>query len=180
MEGALTSITPAEQLLIAHWIYKTGLMVSTTMDATSAGLPRWHYAALDQSFDLPPASVVWIGRLDQRVYEAALWVQRFQWWDRQLENPPAAEGYVFVLGIGELASVVGVLDTSQSPESSEFVRPWILGSLGVGRLVRVWPSSQHYGHRWPPPDFLSGHDIDGIAAKFADWASRSDAPPETE
>jgi hypothetical protein len=162
---ASSSITPAEQKELAQWLYKTGLMVSTTINHDATAIPRWHFEDLKASLDLPPASVVWIGLLDQRVNEVALWVQRFQWWDKTLAEPPESEGYLFVLGIGELAAVVGVLDTRQSPASTD-MNPFLLGGLGARRLLRIWPSSDHFGHRWPPPKVIRGEDLSGITGSF--------------
>ena len=161
-----TTISPNEQTQLGQWLYKTGLMVATTIDDPATHLPKWHYTGLGDSLDLPPASVVWLGMLDRRVHEGALWVQRFQWRDRELADPIEAEGYILVLGIGEVAAVVGVLDTSQSPDSTP-MSPFVLGQLGMGKLLRVWPASQHYGVKWPPPDRMQGEDLRGIADAFA-------------
>jgi hypothetical protein len=169
-----TSITPAQQKELAQWLYKTGLMVSTTLDHEATAIPRWHYEDLEASLDLPPASIVWIGLLDERVNEVAFWVQRFQWWDKFLQDPPESEGYLFVLGIGELAAVVGVLDTRQSPASTD-MNPFHLGGLGTGRLLRIWPSSDHYGHRWPPPLTIRGEDLKGLADSFVRQVGKNDA-----
>jgi hypothetical protein len=174
LSGADTSIAPAEQKALAHWLYKTGLMVSTTLDHEATAIPRWHYQDLDASLDLPPASIVWIGLLDQRVNEVALWVQRFQWWDKFLPDPPESEGYLFVLGIGELAAVAAVLDTRQSPDSTD-LNPFRLEGLGAGRLLRIWPSSNEYGLRWPPPLTIRGEDLKRLADAFVRPAGRSDA-----
>lgn len=176
--GTATSVNSTEQAELAQWLYKTGLMVSTTLRHEASALPPWHYSGLEETLDLPPASAVWIGLIDRRVQEAALWVQRFQWRDRYVSDPPPAEGYIFVLGVGELAAIVGVLDVRQSPASTD-MNPFILGSLGVGRLLRIWPASQHYGFRWPPPQTIRAEDLRGIADAFVKTLqprSADDAP----
>jgi len=60
-----------EQRSLAQWFYKTGLMVSAAIDDPAAQLPRTHYPDLDRSLDLPPASAVWLGYLDDSANEAA-------------------------------------------------------------------------------------------------------------
>jgi hypothetical protein len=179
LDGRATSVEAAEQSVLAQWLYKTGLMVSASMGEESARVPRWHYSDLATSLDLPPSSVVWVGRLDRRVQEAALWVQRFHWWDRELAEPTQAEGYIFFLGVGELLAIVGVLDVRQSPGSRDIGDAFKLGDLGVGRLLRIWPASTVYGHRWPPPESIRGEDLANMASAFVAWAERNQrgAPP---
>jgi len=149
-------------------------MVSTTIRVEAAALPSAHYSGLGSTLDLPPASVVWVGLLDKRIHEALFVVQRFQWWDRQAQAPTLSEGYVLVIGIGELAAVVAVLDTRQSEGSSDLDLPFVLEGPGIGRLLQIWPSSRHYGHRWPPPATISAPDLERIASAFARWAKQHD------
>jgi hypothetical protein len=172
LAGTASSIHPDDQRTLAAWLYKTGLMVATTIKQEAASLPRAHYKELESTLDLPPASVVWVGLLDERIHEGLFVVQRFQWWDRQAEVPTLCEGYLFVLGIGELAAVVAVLDTRQSTASSDLDLPFVLDGPGIGRLLRIWPSSSHYGHRWPPPATISGPALEGMASAFAQWATQ--------
>ncbi|HKW69725.1 MAG TPA: hypothetical protein VJP81_04005 [Candidatus Dormibacteraeota bacterium] len=165
-----TSIDADHQPILASWLYKTGLMVASTIKQEAASLPHEHYSELKGEFDLPPGSVVWVGLLDRRVNEAALHIQRFGWWDRQAAEPVHCGGYILVLGIGELASIIGVLDTRQSPASADMEFPFILDGPGVGRLLRIWPPSTHYGHRWPPSATIPGAALAGITSAFARWA----------
>jgi len=165
LTGDAVAIPPGEQRLLAQWFYKTGLMVATTVSAEAATLPSRHYRDLGTSYDLPPTSVVWVGQLEGRLQEAGLWVQRFQWQDRLLDDPPASEGYILVLGVLDLAAVIGVLDARQSPASTD-MNPFLLGDLGAARLLRIWPPSSFYSQSWPPPLPLRGQDLSQIAERF--------------
>ncbi len=160
--GATTRLTAFEQEILAQWFYKTGLMVSTTMDHDAAALPKSHYRDLGQSFDLPPASAAWIGHLEERTHEAALWVQRFQWQDRWLDNAPMGDGYMFAISIADVSAVVAVLDVRQSPDSTE-MKPFVQGGAAAGRLSRIWPVSEHYSVSWPPPLKLTAVQFQDVA-----------------
>jgi len=166
----VTLIPPDEQRLLSQWLYKTGLMVATTMPSDAAALPRKHYEGLASSFDLPPGSIVWIGLLEKRLQEAGLWVQRFEWRDKLLTDPPAAEGYLIVLGVLNIAAMVGVLDLRQSPASTD-MNPFMLGERGVGRFLRIWPASTFYAQPWPPPLTVQGDDLSRIADAFVTFAN---------
>jgi hypothetical protein len=163
---SIAVIEPQSQRLLAQWFFKTGLMVATSMDHEASRLPTQHYRDLVGSYDLPPASAVWIGRLNLPVHEAALWIQRFQWWDKHLDNPEPHDGYVFVLGIATIAAVVAVLDMRQSPESRDFDNAFVLGGLSQGRFLKLWPASSHYSQKWPPPMSLAGTDVKATADSF--------------
>jgi hypothetical protein len=161
------SIDPDAQELLAQWLFKTALMVSVTIPQGAAALPRTHYQDLDKSFDLPPASAVWIGRLDSPVQVVALWVQRFDWWDNTLpERGRASLGYGVAMNVGDLAAVIAVLDTRQSPTSFETTTPFALSPFAQGRLLRIWPPSKHFGQRWPPTLTLSQDAVKQIADSF--------------
>jgi hypothetical protein len=146
-------------------MYKTGLMVSTTYRHEANALPKIHYSDLAQSFDLPPTSAVWIAQVYRPAYQVALYTQRFYWHDKQLTDAPIGEGYFFALSIADIAGVVAVLDVRQSPESSD-MQPFLLAGPAPGRLFRMWPSSEHYGVRWPPPLRLTAADFQSIAESF--------------
>jgi len=171
-----TSIEPASQETLAHWLYKTGLMVSTTMDHEAARLAGHHYAELAETLDLPPASFVWAGRLEHPVHEAALWVQRFEWWDKQMEPPTRCYGFAFLLAIKELVGFVVVFDLRQSPGSDDMnpIRP---GSRLQEKFVRVWPPSAHYGLKWPPPSNLSVDDLESIRRAIAELDKQAASKP---
>lgn len=160
--GSAVRLTASEQELLAQWFYKTGLMVSTTMDHDAAALPKKHYTDLHQSLDLPPASAVWIGHLEQQAHEAALWVQRFEWQDRWLDNAPMGDGYMFAMSIADVAAAVAVLDVRQSPNSSD-TNPFVQGGAAAGRLSRIWPVSEHYSVSWPPPLKLTAVQYQDLA-----------------
>jgi hypothetical protein len=152
-----------EQALLAQWLWKTALMVATANRDEASTLPKGHYAGLRSSFDLPPASTVWVGRVINPLHEAAVWVQRFLWRDGRLDDPPPAEGYSVVLTIKDLVGFVAIFDTRQSPESDPSVPPVFLGELGVGRLLRIWPRSQHYGVVWPPASTFTAAETRQLA-----------------
>ena len=160
-----TRLAPEEQATLAQWLYKTGLMVSTTNRDEATSLPKIHYADLASSLDLPPGSAVWIGTIERPAYEGALWVQRFHWSDRELANAPMGEGYMFALSIADLAGVVAVFDLRQSPDSPN-LNPFILGGLSTGRLLRIWPTAEFYSITWPPPLKLSATDFQSPADSF--------------
>jgi hypothetical protein len=157
-------LTAAEQGTLAQWIYKTGLMVSTTIGHEASDLPKSHYSDLAQTFDLPPGSSVWFGAVEDPAYQAAFWVQRFRWRDNELTEAEAlvGEGYVFVLSITDIVGVVCVLDARQSPNSTD-QQPFELGVLGQGPLLRIWPKSEHYSVAWPPSVKLTGSDFQHLA-----------------
>jgi hypothetical protein len=166
-----TWIEPASQELLAHWLYKTGLMVSTTMDREAASLARHHYTELAGTLDLPPASFVWVGQLENPVHDATLRVQRFDWWDKQAVPARLCEGFAFALGIRLLVGFVVVFDLRQSPESDDW-NPIRTGSPVQEKLVRAWPASAHYGLKWPPPAKLNIDDLESI------WRAIAQLKPE--
>lgn len=155
-------LVAAEQELLAQWMYKTGLMVSTTLRHEASSLPTSHYVELGTSRDLPPASAVWIAQIQDPAYEAALWVQRFLWQDKELASAPVGQGYMFAISVRDLAGLVAVLDSRQSPESPDLF-PFKLGGAAIGRLFRIWPSSKHYGVQWPPAVKITAADFQSLA-----------------
>lgn len=165
VRGQSIRLAIAEQEMLAQWMYKTGLMVSTTNRHEASALPKDHYSELAKSLDLPPASAVWIAQVQDPSYQAALWVQRFEWHDRELAQPPVGEGYIFALSVADLAGVVAVLDVRQSPESTD-MKPFQLGGLAQGRLLRIWPASNHYSVSWPPALKLSAAEFQHLAESF--------------
>jgi hypothetical protein len=160
--GRQTRLYAAEQQALAQWMYKTGLMVSTTNRHEANALPKAHYSDLAQSLDLPPASAVWIGQIQDPTYQVALYTQRFQWRDKELAEAPEGEGYFFALSVSHIAGLVAVLDVRQSPESSD-MQPFVLAGPAPGRLLRIWPSSVHYGVSWPPPINLTAAAFQNLA-----------------
>jgi hypothetical protein len=162
VNGEYVRLDKADQELLARWFFKTGLMVSTTYRHEATSLPSAHYSGLGKSLDLPPASAVWIAQVENPEYVAALWVQRFQWRDRELAAPPEGQGYMFAMSVGHLAALVAVVDSRQSPESSDLF-PFKLGGLAVGRLARIWPNSEHYGVHWPPTMKITAVEFQQLA-----------------
>jgi hypothetical protein len=173
VSGDSTWIDPTSQVLLARWLYKTALMVSTTLDHEAAHLSRHHYAELAGTLDLPPASVVWVGRLDDPVHEAQWWLQRFEWWDTQAVPATRCEGFSFLLGVKELIGFGVVFDLRQSPDSDEI--PIRAGSLTQGKLVRVWPPSAHFGLKWPPPSNITVDDLESIRRTIATLDKQRDS-----
>jgi len=155
----------AEQDLLAQWFYKTGLMVATTTRHNASQLPKSHYIGLAQTLNLPPTSEAWIAEVERPAYAAALWLQRFDWQDRHLAAAPVGQGYIFAMSVATVAGVVAVLDTSQSPESAAIPAFELLGRA-PGRLLRIWPSSKHYGVPWPPTLKLTAADFQELADSF--------------
>ena len=51
------------------------------------------------------------------------------------------------------------------------MNPFILGDLGAGRLLRIWPPSTFYQQPWPPPLPLRGEDLSGIAEAFVGFVN---------
>lgn len=174
LEGKVAQLIPAmvngqqirldgdEQELLGQWLYKTGLMVSTTNRHEATSLPQAHYAELSKSLELPPASAVWIAQIENPEYLVALCVQRFQWQDRLLAAPPVSEGYIFAMSVRDIAAVVAVVDSRQSPDSPDLF-PFKLGGLAAGRLARIWPSSKDYGVPWPPALKIAAEEFQQIA-----------------
>jgi hypothetical protein len=169
--GSAKRLTDTDQELLARWLYKTGLMVSTTNRHEASALPKAHYAELESSLDLPPASAVWVAEIQDPAYEAALWLQRFQWHDRTVADAPSGEGYIFALSVRDVMGLVAVLDARQSPESKDF-QPFVLGGMAQGRLLRIWPVSNHYSVVWPPPSKLTSADFDHLAGSLQQFSSR--------
>jgi 5-methylcytosine-specific restriction endonuclease McrA len=154
-------LDPSDLRLLAHWFYKTALMVSTANRVPASELPKEHYRGLNTSFDLPPTSTAWIAEIADPSHEVTLRLQRFNWRDPDLANPPRVEGYAFVASVKDVAGFAVIFDTRQSPDSVEHP-PLQLGGLGVGKLVRVWPTGDDYGLVWPPPTAMSmaeAHDL---------------------
>lgn len=175
VHGASTRIALQSQSVLAQWFYKTGLMVSTSIAsvAPEAGqLPRQHYRELARTYDLPPGSAVWMGQVADPPNAAAYFVQRFSWWDRSLPGAQPCEGYCFVLGIASLVAIVAILDLRQTPGPGDPI-PFMLGSLGRGKLLRLWPASQHYGLKWPAPEKLAGTDVHAIADSFGEGGGQA-------
>ena len=161
-----------EQKLLAQWFYKTGLMVATTTRHNAGDLPKDHYSRLSQTLDLPPTSEAWVAEIEQPRYSAALWLQRFDWQDRLLSDAPEAQGYIFALSVATVAGIVAVLDTSQSPQSAE-MPAFELRGRAPGRLLRIWPSSRHYGVPWPPSLKLTASDFQELADSFPTIGQRA-------
>ena len=177
VEGQPKRLEMEEQADLARWFYKTGLMVARQMAVTmdddpSTTLPTAHYAGLEDSFDLPPASIVWIGRVDRPFYQRALWVQRFVWHDPALKGTQPADGYSLVLTIRDIVGFIAVLDTRQSRGSENNPPPFPLGALGPGKLLRIWPSSEHYGILWPPSESFALDEVQRLAKTFERAAAR--------
>jgi hypothetical protein len=169
--GQPKRLTEGDQERLAQWLYKTGLMVSTTNRHEAAALPKAHYTELESSLDLPPASAVWIAEIQNPAYEAALRLQRFEWFDRTLNDAPAGDGYIFAISIRDLMGVVAILDVRQSPDSEDF-QPFKLGGLAQGRLLRIWPVSNHYSVVWPPPSKLTAAEFDHLAESLQGLTSK--------
>jgi hypothetical protein len=148
--GNSLHLASAEQEMVAQWIYKTGLMVSPTHRDKANALPRSHYFDLKKNLDLPPVSGVWIAQVEKPAYPAGLWLQRYEWRDRELAEPPIGEGFIFAMNVAELAGVVAVPYSSQSSEST-------------GRLMKIWPAPDYYGVRWPPLEKLTASDFIQLA-----------------
>lgn len=168
--GQSMRLSGADQEMLAQWMYKTGLMVSTTNRHEASALPKAHYAELEQSLDLPPASAVWIAQIQDPAYEAALWLQRFQWRDRAVEDAPDGEGYILAISVRDVMGLVASLDDRQSPESTDF-NPFVLGGLAQGRLLRIWPVSDHFSVVWPPPSKLTSAEFDHLAKSLQQLSS---------
>lgn len=162
VRGEYFRLDGGEQELLAQSMYKTGLMVATTLRHEAASLPTSHYAELGTSRDLPPASAVWIAQIDKPVFEAALWIQRFLWRDKLIASGPIGQGYMFAISVRDLAGLVAVLDSRQSPDSPVLF-PFKLGGPAIGRLFRIWPSSTNYGVEWPPSATITAADFKVLA-----------------
>ena len=160
------------QTLLAQWFYKTGLMVATTTRHQACDLPKDHYARLSETLELPPSSEAWIAQIEQPRFSAALWLQRFDWQDRLLTEAPRAHGYIFALSVATVAGVVAVLDSSQSPQSASMPAFELLGRA-PGRLLRIWPTSKHYGVAWPPSLRLTSADFQELADSFPKIGQRA-------
>jgi hypothetical protein len=160
--GNSLQLDTADQELLAQWIYKTGLMVSPTHRDKANALPRSHYFDLAKSLDLPQASAVWIAQMEKPAYPAGLWLQRYEWQDRELAEPPIGEGFIFALSVADFAGVVAVLYSGQSPESTDML-PFELAGLARGRLMKIWPAPDYYGVRWPPLEKLTANDFMQLA-----------------
>jgi hypothetical protein len=160
--GNSLHLASAEQEMVAQWIYKTGLMVSPTHRDKANALPRSHYFDLKKNLDLPPVSGVWIAQVEKPAYPAGLWLQRYEWQDRELAEPPIGEGFIFAMNIADLAGVVAVPYSSQSPESTDML-PFELAGLARGRLMKIWPAPDYYGVRWPPLEKLTASDFIQLA-----------------
>lgn len=172
VSGEPLRLSSVEQALLAHWFYKTGLMVATTTQHNAAALPKVHYSRLSVTLDLPPTSEAWVAEIERPRYSAALWLQRFDWQDRLVSSAPVAQGYIFALSLATVAGVVAVLDSSQSTQSAAMPAFELLGRA-PGRLLRIWPSSKHYGVPWPPLLKLTAADFQELADSFPKIGQRA-------
>lgn len=171
VNGESVRLGSVEQTLLAQWFYKTGLMVATTARHNASDLPKTHYERFSQTLDLPPTSEAWIAQIDRPRYSAALWLQRFDWQDQLVNDAPEAQGYIFALSVATVAGVVAVLDSSQSPQSAQMPAFELLGRA-PGRLLRIWPSSSHYGVPWPPSMKLTASEFQQLADSFPEMGKR--------
>lgn len=175
VNGKYVRLDGAQQELLAQWMYKTGLMVSTTLRHDAASLPTTHFEGLGTSRDLPPASAAWIAQIDKPAFECALWIQCFLWRDKLIDYAPEGQGYMLAISVRGLAGLVAVLDSRQSPDSPSLF-PFKLGGIAIGRLLRIWPSSRNYGVQWPPAMKITAAEFQSLADSLQQlgppWADR--------
>ncbi|MGA2282513.1 MAG: hypothetical protein ABSH07_02370 [Candidatus Dormibacteria bacterium] len=149
-EGHHVLLDERRQRLIAVWLYKTALTVTLTQSHEASRIPGAHFRLLRETGSPPVGTRLWLGRLESDDVEAGLWVQRFDWWDRQEGQRLGREGYALAIAV---LSVVGFAIVMEGiGEAEDALR---LGSVGYDHLQRVWPPSPNYVIVSPPPKALS-------------------------
>jgi hypothetical protein len=158
IQGETRLLSPSEQAVIARSLFKTALAVALTNDHKASQLPSPHYHLLRERGTLPPSSQVWLSRLDAPDIEAGFWVQRFEWWDREVQPERRREAYAFLITALGIVGFGLVFDATNTDGSDlEIMRPG--PALLPPVANRIWPPGGQYSVLWPPQRSLSASNL---------------------
>jgi len=155
-------VSPDEQAVMAHWAWKTFLMIELARMVGSRLVPPVEYARYYTERATPPNAYCWVMGLQRRggrAWFVQSWGGELRIGEEPSDLPDVANGYRGTFAIGHLAfQVIGQIN----PANELGFRH--AGAQG-GLIFNIWPGYIGPALEWPPPLFTDEHGLERFAQR---------------